>query len=266
MHAAAACLASLLVVAMVAVQPLVGRHRYQRLVRRVGTEATARLRHYVHGIVGEWAYVGVVAAVGVLAGRDAASIGLTVHDPGPDGSTIAVEFIVLAAAGLVVTTVVIRQVGPRVLDRIRRQVLGFIELLPRTREERFVFAGLALTAGICEEILYRGFGIAYVRWLFPGVGHATIIVVSGLAFGIVHLYQGPRNVILTGIAGGLFAWVTLATGSLVPAIVVHALVDLRIVALPAALAASPTSPERPTGIESARRAEQAGDEDPACGA
>jgi membrane protease YdiL (CAAX protease family) len=226
MHVAAACLGTLLVVVMVVVQPLVGRRRYRVLVRRVGTDPTARLRHYVRGIVGEWIYVGIVAVVGVLAGRHAASIGLTLHHLEPGALTTALGLVVLATAGLVVTIVIIWRAGPSVLGLIRRQVSGFVELLPRTRRERVVCAGLAVTAGICEEILYRGFGIAYLKWLFPGAGDTAIILTIGVAFGIVHLYQGPRNVVLTGIVGGLFAWLTLATGTLVPAIVIHALVDL----------------------------------------
>ncbi len=202
----------------------------------------------MRGIVGEWAYVGIVAIIGVLAGRNAASIGLTLHDLEPGAVTIVVEYIVLVALGLVVTTVIILRADPRVLDLVRRQVRGFIELLPRTRQERLVFAGLAVTAGICEEILYRGFGIAYIEWLLPGVDSAAIILIIGVTFGFVHLYQGPRNVILTGVLGGLFAWLTLATGTLLPAIVIHVLVDLRIVFLPTALAEPPPSAGPPIGI------------------
>jgi membrane protease YdiL (CAAX protease family) len=37
---------------------------------------------------------------------------------------------------------------------------------------------------------------------------------------------------LTGVVGAYLAWLTLSTGSLLPAIAVHALIDLRILALP----------------------------------
>jgi membrane protease YdiL (CAAX protease family) len=241
MHVAAACLATALVVLMVGGQPLLGRRRYMRLVQRIRTDPMARRRHYGRGIASEWIYVGIVVIVGLLAGRRAASIGLTLHHLKPGAVTTGLEFIVLVAAGLVVTTVMIWRVGTGVLDRLRRQVSGFIELVPRTRNERLMFAGVAVTAGICEEILYRGFGVAYLKWLLPGVGRLPVIVVIGLAFGIAHLYQGPRNVILTGLVGGVFTWVTLATGTLAPAIVVHALVDLRIMALPTALVEPPAA-------------------------
>jgi membrane protease YdiL (CAAX protease family) len=105
-------------------------------------------------------------------------------------------------------------------------------LLPRTAAERWVFALLALTAGICEEVLYRGFGLAALRWAAPGLGHPALIAITALAFGMAHLYQGGRGVALTGLAGAYFAWIAISTGSLVPVMVLHAILDLRILGLP----------------------------------
>jgi membrane protease YdiL (CAAX protease family) len=232
-----AALATVLVFGLVVVQPFAGRRRYRKLVERIRRQPAARVQHYVGGIVGEWVYVGVVAIIGGFAGRNAASIGLTVHELTARSAAIADEYMVLTAIGMVVTTVLVWKAGPQLLEVVWRQVRGFVELLPRTLQERLVFVALAVTAGICEEILYRGFGIAYTEWLIPGVGRPAIIVLTGAAFGLAHAYQGPRNVLLTGVVGGMFAWLTLTTGTLVPAMIIHALVDLRVAALPSTVAA-----------------------------
>jgi membrane protease YdiL (CAAX protease family) len=105
-------------------------------------------------------------------------------------------------------------------------------LLPRTPAERWVFALLALTAGICEEVLYRGFGLAALRWAAPGLGHPPLIAITAIAFGMAHLYQGGRGVALTGLAGAYLAWIAISAGSLVPVMVLHAILDLRILGLP----------------------------------
>jgi membrane protease YdiL (CAAX protease family) len=183
------------------------------------------LRHYRRGVVGEWSAVAVVAVIGALTRRGRSSIGLTGHGFG-GATTEVIEVAVL----LGVTAVAFR--FPSLREVLRRQAKGFLALLPRTRTERMVFAGLAVTAGVCEEILFRGFGIAYVRWLWPGASHAWLITVTSVGFGFAHLYQGPRGVLLTGVVGALFASVTLSSGSLVPAMVMHALLDLRVLALP----------------------------------
>jgi membrane protease YdiL (CAAX protease family) len=222
----AAGIATVLAVVLVFVQPLAGRRRYASLVERVARDPGARLRHYRRGIVGEWISVGIIVAIGLLAGRTASSIGLQA----PTDSWVTTQFVAEIALLLVITTLFMRH--PRFLDPLRRQARGFLALLPRTREERLTFAMLAVTAGICEEIVFRGFGFAYVRFLWPGVTNGWLIVITSVVFGLAHLYQGPRGMVLTGLAGAAFASMTITTGSLLPAIAVHAMVDLRILGLP----------------------------------
>lgn len=224
----AAILATALTAGLVLVQPWAGRRRYRRLVATVAVDPEARLRHYRRGIVGEWAAVGVVVVIGVLAGRGPSSIGLGIG-PHPGSEAVIVAEVALA---LGVSALLFRFGGRGIRDALRRQARGFAALLPRGRRERTVFAFLAITAGVCEELLLRGFGLAYVHWLWPGAPRTALIVITAAVFGLVHLYQGPRGVVLTGLVGAYLAWLVLSTGSLVPAMVIHALLDLRILALP----------------------------------
>jgi len=224
--------ATLLVLVVVAIQPLYGRRRFQRFVRLVGRQPSARIRYYVGAIAGSWMYVGAVAVIGALASRHPDTIGLTAHAANSQEGVGSTSAIVSAAIALTVSTAILWAADPKLVARVRRMVLPLTAILPRSRTERLIFAGVALTAGICEEILYRGFGIAYLRWLDPKMSHAAIIAITAAAFGMAHLYQGPRNVLLTGVVGVILASLTLATGTLMPAIVIHALIDLRVSFLP----------------------------------
>jgi membrane protease YdiL (CAAX protease family) len=136
-----------------------------------------------------------------------------------------------AAVVLAISAVVFYFGGPWIQETLQRQARGFLALLPRTGEERLWFVGLAVTAGCCEELIFRGFGIAYLRWLWPSAPDWALIAITAAAFGFAHLYQGPRGVVLTGLVGAYFAWVVLSTGTLWPAIAIHALLDLRVLAL-----------------------------------
>jgi hypothetical protein len=222
----AAGLATLFAATLLFVQPLAGRRRYSTLVARVAIDPGARLRHCRRGIVGEWASVALVVAIGLLAGHSLGSIGLRA----PTDSWFTAQLVAEIAVLLVITTLFMRH--PKLLDPLRRQARGFLALLPRTREERYTFAVLAVTAGICEEVVFRGFGFAYVRFLWPGATDGWLILITSVVFGLAHLYQGGRGVVLTGLAGAAFASMTVTTGSLLPAIAVHAMVDLRILGLP----------------------------------
>src|SRR5581483_9053603 len=210
-----AALATVLAALLVVVQPFAGRRRYRALLARLATDPGARLRHYRRGIRGEWLGVALVGVIGLLAGRTAASIGLRA----PDDAALAWQLVAEVAVLLAASTVVMRRPG-------------FLDLLPRTTDERLVFAVLAITAGVCEEVLFRGFGFAYVRFVWPGASDTAVIVLTSVPFGFAHLYQGVRGVVLTGLVGAAFASMVLATGSLLVPIAAHAMVDLRILALP----------------------------------
>jgi uncharacterized protein len=103
--------------------------------------------------------------------------------------------------------------------------------LPATREERIWFAVVSVTAGICEEVLYRGF---LIRYFSDGPWHlplAVALIVSSVAFGMAHGYQGLSGIIRTGIIGAVMAIIFFITGSLWLPMALHAFLDLNVLLL-----------------------------------
>lgn len=97
------------------------------------------------------------------------------------------------------------------------------QLIPRTRHERRLFAGLSVVAGLGEEVVFRGFLLAV---LAPALGDPwTALLVSSLAFGVLHVYQGPWGIARTALLGALFGVSVLLHGTLWPAVIVHVLYD-----------------------------------------
>ena len=96
---------------------------------------------------------------------------------------------------------------------IRREFARIPGFVPNNATERAVWTVLSLTAGICEEVLFRGF---LIRFLHGGPLNLPVVgavVVSSLCFGLGHLYQGPKGVITTAIAGFAFGILFLLSGS-----------------------------------------------------
>lgn len=226
MLAVAAVISVALAAWMVFVQPFVGRRRYRRLLERVRRDPSARLEHYRRGIVIEWAGAGLIGLLVFLAQSRLESLWPAGTDPDVGGQ---VPPLVVA---VIVITGVYRFGGGVTRRALAVQLRPVAALLPRTPTERRVFAVLAVTAGICEELLYRGFGLAALRWAAPDLGTPALVAVTGAVFGLAHLYQGVMGVIVTGTLGAYFAWIVIATGTLVPAMVLHALLDGRILGLP----------------------------------
>lgn len=104
-------------------------------------------------------------------------------------------------------------------------------MLPVSRDERLWWVVLSVTAGVCEELLYRGFLLQFLRGHLAGglaLGLTLAWLVSSLAFGIAHIYQGVHGVVETTAAGLVFGLVAILTGSLIVPIMLHCLIDLRL--------------------------------------
>jgi membrane protease YdiL (CAAX protease family) len=97
-------------------------------------------------------------------------------------------------------------------------------LMPETAREK-VWAVLILspTAAFCEEFLFRGYLLTqFDDWL-----HSLIWawIVSSVAFGLAHFYQGWSGMIRAGLLGALLAYPVVRWGTLYPAMLAHWLID-----------------------------------------
>jgi len=104
-------------------------------------------------------------------------------------------------------------------------------LLPSTGEERRWWWVVCITAGVCEEIVYRGFLLHYLHVLPFHWTLTVALVVSSVIFGIGHLYQGIAGAVQTVVIGFLLGALFVMTGSLLLPIAVHAVMDLRVLTL-----------------------------------
>lgn len=106
--------------------------------------------------------------------------------------------------------------------KVRPQLESAEPLLPHTCTENRRFKVVSVTAGVCEETLFRGF----LLWYFAvWTGTAGGILLSSLVFGFGHFYLGRAHVLKTTFAGLFFAGLVVASGSLWPAVLVHAAMD-----------------------------------------
>ena len=111
---------------------------------------------------------------------------------------------------------------------VHRAAGDFPAILPANPRERRYFAALSITAGICEETLFRGFLIPY---LTVSLFHLPLwlgVLISSFIFGLNHLYQGLKGLRSTAIAGLAFGTLFLLTGSLLLPMLLHAAIDLQV--------------------------------------
>lgn len=97
-------------------------------------------------------------------------------------------------------------------------------LMPTTPSEKWLFAGLSVCAGFGEELAYRGYALSALALATGSVVPALIL--TSVAFGILHSYQGLLGVTRTGVVGLMMGAVFVYTGSLWPTVFAHTLIDL----------------------------------------
>ena len=105
-------------------------------------------------------------------------------------------------------------------------------LIPKTFVDRLLFLFVAITAGFCEEIIFRGAMLYYLSNLSYDLSIITIGIISSMLFGIIHLYQGWKGVLQTTYVGGVLFLLFVGTGNLWIPIVLHFIIDVKFVFLP----------------------------------
>jgi membrane protease YdiL (CAAX protease family) len=171
-----------------------------------------RRQLYTSTIVGLWILAGITAVASRWGNIDAPRLGLVVPPLGP----LVIWSVGLTAAGVVVVYVS-RALGVRESDMTRR-------MLPGTLAERMAFAALSLTAGFCEELIFRGF----LLHLMHGATGSMIVAVgvTSAIFGWMHAYQQPGGAIRAAFLGALLALPPALAGSIVASMIAHAALDI----------------------------------------
>jgi membrane protease YdiL (CAAX protease family) len=97
-------------------------------------------------------------------------------------------------------------------------------LLPQSLLEIVIWIGVSITAGICEELAFRGFLQRQFHALTGSI--AVAVLLQGLVFGLFHAYQGWRNVAVISVLGVLYGALAAWRGNLRVNIMTHAWGDV----------------------------------------
>ena len=198
--------------------PWRGRVRLRELLSRPEVSSQERVSLYLSTIVFQWVANGV-------AGWRAWAHGYRLKDLAivtPTVGIVAASFAGAVAIGAF-QWFSLRRVGK---SRGRGEAVRRLArtILPQSRLELVWFLGLAMTAGICEEFLYRGFAMAV--FLRAGLPTSVVVLVSSVLFGLAHLYQGRGGLLATMILGVAFGMLRVASSTLIPVVFCHAAVDI----------------------------------------
>lgn len=202
------------------VLPWRGRHRMEHFMTLPQVTGRERLRLYLSTILFQWSLAAIVGWRAFARGLTASQLGVElVHKP-------AMLLVALVGAVLIAAAhwMNMRRMGRAKHPAAEKLRAMGARLFPRTAVELIFYILLAVTAGCCEEFVFRGFVIAALFRIH--LASWVVVCLSAAMFGVAHLYQGKGGSVGTGILGVIFGSVRIAYHSLFPVVLWHAVLDV----------------------------------------
>ncbi len=113
--------------------------------------------------------------------------------------------------------------APKTQELVLEQMKSVSWVMPKTSKQFTLYLlGVCTTAGIAEEIIYRGYLLPLLTQYMESY---LAIALASLLFGLAHIYQKGSGVIKTGIIGLIFCLMVTIFDSLILAIACHFLID-----------------------------------------
>lgn len=218
----------LLVAFLVIVFPLWDR----RETRRLKTSADPRVRVKSYQKTIAWQIVATAVLLATIPARQLFAPPMTAREMGIDlAPWLVIPILIGMLSGLVIPVLAARTRKGASAPAPKNPLESIAFFLPRGPVERAWFAAMSVTVGVCEEIIFRGFLIRFFAGPPVGAGVAIAVALATVIFAIDHGYQGVKGMIATGLVALLMTLVFFVGGSLWPAIVIHVLLDLRVLLL-----------------------------------
>ena len=180
-----------------------------------------RVRFYRHTMGLEWAFLAVLGTAWIMLGRPVEDLGF--ETPGGAGFWIGLVLIVAMIGVLLHSWRNATKASSAGKAGQTEYLQKIAQFLPQSDRELRIFFSVSITAGIVEETVYRGFVLWYLAQVMP---LWASVIVSSVAFGLGHSYQGANGATRAGLIGLAFAILYVGTGSIWLPIVAHALLDI----------------------------------------
>ncbi len=199
------------------VMPVLAIKSSQALVHILRTRPEIKASFYLQGIVIQWLLTAAVL-LGMWFKQDQWTlIGITTDH--------AVLWLVVLLLMVITSLLFFRRatLGVVAQARIQRLYQHVAHYLPTNEGQYRWGVVLSLTAGICEEIVYRGF----VFWRLSSLlGVVPAMLLTNLVFALAHVATGVKNCLLSFVLGLVFSLLYLYTGDLWLSIACHVAIDL----------------------------------------
>lgn len=217
-------------------EPLIGYFQFKKFQTRVKEQPNQRINYYRKVAIGLWIPTIVILLLVFFTELSMKDIGLSIPAINTTAFGSILTYIVIAIAGFYFVAILYYIIGYHTSQKIKTkfnedkkkqtQNISYAEILPVTDKEKKMWSFVSFTAGVTEEIIYRGFLILSLSYLLPDASIWIVVVLASILFGLAHTYQGfLMGVLRTTLVGMVFSILYIGLGSIIPLIIFHFLVN-----------------------------------------
>lgn len=202
--------------------PLYAARQRLRSVSNLVFNSDQKKSIYISGSFSLFIMGAVVMSVWLLFKRPTAELGLTQPTNMQSWLWLAIAFAIIYILDSVITLSSKKGIDITV-DNWKKRT----PFLPTKTSELPEYLLLCFSAGVFEEIVYRGYLVTYCWYLFDGIEYLKIlsILLPAFVFSVAHYYQGIKAVFKIFILAIIFGYIFINSGSLLIVMILHFLVD-----------------------------------------
>lgn len=210
-----------LVFALGLILPFLSGIRGHEQIKILHFDARIRKRFYLSNSLILAAMAGSVLMIWMWNKRPFPQMGFRWPEQTPLGFYLVVILSVLYFADLFISMYKLAKIGT-----LNREWDALLPILPAHKKELPAYILMCFSAGIFEEIMYRGFLVTFfidpLQTGFPWIA----VWFPALLFSMAHFYQGWASMIKIFILSILLALIFILTQSLLYVMIIHILVDV----------------------------------------
>ncbi|AHM60643.1 abortive infection bacteriophage resistance protein, Abi superfamily [Flammeovirgaceae bacterium 311] len=188
---------------------------YRKIHNSIRLDGKYRLTDYKRTIVIFWLATALIVFRAVLRNS-------LIDDFYPVFNTTGIILSILLVAFIIFQTIQAK-ITIKTASVVKANMEYIYHYLPKTPKELRWFTGLSLSAGICEEIIFRLF---LFEFLLDYTHISIALVVVNALFAITHIGSGKQNLFSSFFLGILFSTIYYFTNNIWIVITLHAAIDV----------------------------------------
>ncbi len=200
-----------------------------------------KIKLYKITILEGWLITSITLSITMITKLPLRELGLSVPNTNDFEITHRIRIACIIACSLLLLLLLYQMMGYLTSEAYRARLRSQLEkseaksshydkiltniMLPKTYREKQWFTFVSATAGIGEEIVYRGFLMYHLMQQFSKLPLLLILLIASIIFGLAHSYQGLTGMLKTSLVGMVLGALYITSGSILPGIILHFIMD-----------------------------------------